>query len=257
MSRRPSSLVLACLAATVALVACGGGAGAASAPAGPTATTAPAAPPASTATPASTTGTGAGDPAASAQTGCPAAGSHDVEGGLLVVPPGARQGATPLLVVVISGGGGDATDGLGIVRAGRARRLAVLYPTSNDGFWTLNHAQGDQDVTDVRGLVERTLAGGCFDLRRISITGVSNGAGFATRMACEMPGTFAAAIPAILHILAMTAGAWAVGREFRDRTLGRVAIGRLADSFIYVPPTRSPEGSGRTAIACLPEITGR
>lgn len=31
----------------------------------------------------------------------------------------------------------------------------------------------------------------------------------------------AAAIPAILHILAMTAGAWAVGREFRDRTLGQ------------------------------------
>lgn len=31
----------------------------------------------------------------------------------------------------------------------------------------------------------------------------------------------AAVIPAILHILAMTAGAWAVGRELRDRTLGQ------------------------------------
>lgn len=30
----------------------------------------------------------------------------------------------------------------------------------------------------------------------------------------------AALIPALLHILAMTAGAWAVGRELRDRTLG-------------------------------------
>ena len=30
----------------------------------------------------------------------------------------------------------------------------------------------------------------------------------------------AALIPALLHILAMTAGAWTVGRELRDRTLG-------------------------------------
>lgn len=30
----------------------------------------------------------------------------------------------------------------------------------------------------------------------------------------------AALIPALLHILAMTAGAWAVGRELRDRTMG-------------------------------------
>ena len=31
----------------------------------------------------------------------------------------------------------------------------------------------------------------------------------------------AALIPAVLHILAMTAGAWCVGRELRDRTLGQ------------------------------------
>ncbi len=31
----------------------------------------------------------------------------------------------------------------------------------------------------------------------------------------------AALIPALLHILAMTAGAWTVGRELRDRTLGQ------------------------------------
>jgi ABC-2 type transport system permease protein len=31
----------------------------------------------------------------------------------------------------------------------------------------------------------------------------------------------AALLPALLHVLAMTAGAWAVGRELRDRTLGQ------------------------------------
>ena len=38
----------------------------------------------------------------------------------------------------------------------------------------------------------------------------------------------AALIPALLHILAMTAGAWAVGRELRDRTVGEwLGAGRL------------------------------
>ena len=36
---------------------------------------------------------------------------------------------------------------------------------------------------------------GCFDTNRISITGVSNGAGFTARMGCELPTTFAAVIP--------------------------------------------------------------
>jgi polyhydroxybutyrate depolymerase len=38
-------------------------------------------------------------------------------------------------------------------------------------------------------------ATGCFDPDRVSITGVSNGSGFATRMACELPDRFAAVIP--------------------------------------------------------------
>ena len=91
---------------------------------------------------------------------CPAAGRHAVDGGVLVVPPGAKAGAVPLLVVVIPGGGGDPRDGLGLARAARRAGLALLYPTSSDGFWSLNHRRGDADVTSVRGLLERTLAAG-------------------------------------------------------------------------------------------------
>ena len=54
---------------------------------------------------------------------------------------------------------------------------------------------GDSDVDDVRGLLDRTAATGCFDADRISITGVSNGAGFSARMACELPGRFVAVVP--------------------------------------------------------------
>jgi polyhydroxybutyrate depolymerase len=112
------------------------------------------------------------------------------------MPRGAKPRATPLLVMVIPGGHGDTSDRLGLARAGNRAGFAVLYPTqASGGFWTLNHAQGDQDVTDVTGLLDRVTASGCFNPRRISITGVSNGAGFATRLACELPDRFAAVVP--------------------------------------------------------------
>jgi polyhydroxybutyrate depolymerase len=126
---------------------------------------------------------------------CPAAARSTPDGGVLHVPDGARPGATPLIVVVVPGGGGDRGDRLGVTAAATRAGFAVLYPTSDDGFWTLNHRQGDADVDAVIGLLDRVTAGGCFDDRRISITGVSNGAGFAARLGCELPGRFAAVVP--------------------------------------------------------------
>ena len=126
---------------------------------------------------------------------CPQAGSSEVDGGHIRVPAGARPGATPLIVVVVPGGGGDRTDRLGVAAAATRQGFAVLYPTSGDGFWALNDEQGTADVDAVGDLLDRTVAGGCFDAKRISITGVSNGAGFAARMACARPDRFAAVVP--------------------------------------------------------------
>ena len=127
---------------------------------------------------------------------CPPSGVRAIEGGVLRIPPAARPGATPLLVVVVPGGRGDRSDRLGLGRAADEAGFALLYPTAaGDGFWTLNDAQGTADVTAVTALLDRQAAGGCFDARRVSITGVSNGAGFATRMACELPDRFAAVVP--------------------------------------------------------------
>ena len=126
---------------------------------------------------------------------CPQAGTSDVDGGHMRVPVGARPGATPLIVVVVPGGGGDRTDRLGVGAAATQQGFAVLYPTSGDGFWALNDEQGTADVDAVGDLLDRTLAGGCFDAKRISITGVSNGAGFAARMACARPDRFAVVVP--------------------------------------------------------------
>jgi polyhydroxybutyrate depolymerase len=140
-------------------------------------------------------GTGVGKPPIAGASACPSAGRHAVDGGRLYVPRGTRSGATPLLVVVLPGGGGDESDRLGLRRSGLARGLALLYPTQRDDFWTLNHAQGDGDLDSVRGLVDRTLASGCFDTRRVTATGVSNGAGFATRLVCALPERFAGVAP--------------------------------------------------------------
>jgi polyhydroxybutyrate depolymerase len=53
---------------------------------------------------------------------------------------------------------------------------------------------GTTDVDSVTGLLRRTLATGCFDPTRVSVAGLSNGAGCANRMACKLPGQFAAGV---------------------------------------------------------------
>ena len=143
---------------------------------------------------------GAGDgstaaTSAQAAAGCPAAGITDLDGGFIRTPAGARPGRTPLIVVVIPGGDGDRGDRLGVGRAGTRRGFAVLYPTRTaSGLWTLNRAQGTRDVEHVTALLDRVLDAGCVDPERITITGVSNGGGFATRMSCELPTRFAAVV---------------------------------------------------------------
>jgi polyhydroxybutyrate depolymerase len=133
---------------------------------------------------------------ATAAPSCPAAGLSELAGGFMRMPAGAPPGRTPLVVVVIPGGDGDRDDRLGVGRAATRRGYAVLYPTRpGGGLWTLNRAQGTSDVEDVTALLDRVVAAGCVDPDRISITGVSNGAGFATRMSCELPTRFAAVVP--------------------------------------------------------------
>jgi polyhydroxybutyrate depolymerase len=133
---------------------------------------------------------------AAQQASCQAGGLHDVEGGLLRMPNGAQAGRVPLLLMVIPGGQGDRSDRIGLGRRANAQGVAVLYPTSpGSTFWQLNDKFGTSDVTAVTALIQRQLATGCFDQDRVSITGVSNGAGFTARMGCKLPTTFAAVMP--------------------------------------------------------------
>jgi polyhydroxybutyrate depolymerase len=124
--------------------------------------------------------------------GCLAAGTHVVDGATLTMPADPQVGHVRLLVVVIPGPNGDPRDRLGLRRAARRAGVATVYPVTSDGFWELNHRHGDGDVRAVRTLLD-DLATGCF--RDVSVTGVSNGAGFAARLGCELPHRFAAVMP--------------------------------------------------------------
>src|SRR4051794_3787962 len=98
----------------------------------------------------------------------------------------------PLLVVIVPGGGGGATDRLGLRAAARRAGIATTYPESTHTFWPLNARQDRGELEAVSSLLDATLQRGCVDQRRIAVTGVSNGAGFALRLACTQPDRFAA-----------------------------------------------------------------
>jgi polyhydroxybutyrate depolymerase len=158
--------------------------------------------------------------------GCPSAGLTTLDGGQLRMPSGAKPAATRLLVAVMSGGDGDADDELKLGAAANTQGIAVLYPTGRAGsIWQLNDAMGTTDVELVTGLLNRTLATGCFDPDRISIVGVSNGGGFATRMACKLPTRFAA-------VVAVAAGYRALDACPRNARASFLAIHGSADPIV-------------------------
>lgn len=157
---------------------------------------------------------------------CPAQGLTMVDGGQLRMPPGAQPGTTPLLVAVMSGGDGDAGDDLKLGTEANAQGIAVLYPTGRAGsIWQLNDGMGTSDVDLVTGALDRTLATGCFDPNRVSIVGVSNGGGFATRLACKLPDRFAA-------VVAVSAGFRALDRCPRAARASFLAIHGSADAIV-------------------------
>jgi polyhydroxybutyrate depolymerase len=127
--------------------------------------------------------------------GCPPAGFTRLDGGHIRMPAGAKPGATRLLLAIMSGADGDADDNLKLSAVANHQGIAVLYPTERAGsIWQLNDAMGVTDVAGVAALLQRALATGCFDPKRVSVVGLSNGAGFATRMACKLPTQFAAVV---------------------------------------------------------------
>jgi polyhydroxybutyrate depolymerase len=119
----------------------------------------------------------------------------------LYVPPSYRHGRPAPLVLVFHAGGGRA-DGIaphtGFSRLAEREGFVVVYPQGLNGRW--NDGRGyatasHDDVGFVRALIDTLTRELSLDPRRIYATGISNGAMFSYRLACELPGTFAAVAP--------------------------------------------------------------
>jgi polyhydroxybutyrate depolymerase len=102
----------------------------------------------------------------------------------LVHLPQARRGRLALLLALHGTGGSGAfmERYSGLSRLADRAGFAVAYPDSHGRSWRVSGA--DDDVRFLDALIDDLLAGGCFDPRRVSAAGVSNGAGMAARFAC-------------------------------------------------------------------------
>jgi polyhydroxybutyrate depolymerase len=121
-----------------------------------------------------------------------------VQRSYLLYRPSQPRGASGLpLVVVLHGGSGTAAGiarHTGFTKLAKAEGFAVVYPQGIGRRWNDGrgiHA-GYDDVGFVRALLDTLQRELDVDSRRIYVAGISNGAVFAHRLACDLPGTFAA-----------------------------------------------------------------
>ena len=118
----------------------------------------------------------------------------------LFVPTGYRRASPAPLLLVFHGGGGR---GVGMVahtgfsRLGEREGVVVVYPDGVDRRWNdgRGYAATHDDVGFVRALLDTLHRELSLDPRRVYATGISNGAMFSYRLACDLPGVFAAVAP--------------------------------------------------------------
>jgi polyhydroxybutyrate depolymerase len=119
----------------------------------------------------------------------------------LHLPPVWHRGRPLPLVLVFHGGGGRASGiapHTGFSRLADSAGFVVAYPQGLNGRW--NDGRGfasatHDDVGFVRALLDTLSHELGIDPRRVYATGISNGAMFSYRLACDLPGTFAAVAP--------------------------------------------------------------
>lgn len=116
----------------------------------------------------------------------------------LHLPVGYVPGVPVPLVVNLHGTASNALEHervSGMSRLADAEGFAVVYPNAlgSPPMWRIGPcAEGRRDLAFLCELVEHLRAGLSIDPRRIYAAGLSNGAGMANRMACEMPDLIAA-----------------------------------------------------------------
>ena len=126
----------------------------------------------------------------------------------------------PLLLVFHGAGGQGAgmARHTGLAGLGVQRGYAVVHPDGIDRRW--NDGRGNSGAQDDVGFIRALLDSLGWELpvdaRRIYAAGISNGAGFAYRLACDLPGVFAG--------IAAVAGAPAAALEERCAATRPVSV---------------------------------
>jgi polyhydroxybutyrate depolymerase len=118
----------------------------------------------------------------------------------LYIPSSWHRGRAAPLVLVFHGGGGRASGiapHTGFSRLAEREGFVVAYPEGVNGRWNdgRGYAAGHDDVAFVRALVDTVGRELGIDTQRVYATGISNGAMFSYRLACDLPGTLAAIAP--------------------------------------------------------------
>lgn len=116
---------------------------------------------------------------------------------LLYLPTTWRPGRPAPLVLVFHGGGGRGrgiAPHTGFSRLAEREGFVVVYPDGLNRRWNdgRGYAATHDDVGFVRALLDTLRRELSVDPRRIYATGISNGAMFSYRLACDLPGVFAA-----------------------------------------------------------------
>lgn len=140
---------------------------------------------------------------------------------VLHLPPSRRAGQPIPLLLVLHGAGGQGAGmarHTGLTDPATQRGYAVVYPDGMDWRWNDGRGNGaaQDDVEFIRLLLDSLGRELPVDPKRIYATGISNGAGLAYRLACDLPGTVAAIAP--------VAGALAAALEERCAATRPVSV---------------------------------
>ena len=142
--------------------------------------------------------------------------------GYLLYLPSSWQRGRPLPLVLVFHGAGGRGAGMarhtGFTRVAEREGFAVAYPDGIGRRWNDGRGIGGgrDDVGFVRLLVDTLGRELGVDPRRVYATGISNGAMFAHRLACDLPGVLAAIAP--------VAGAVPTGLAERCNAASPVAV---------------------------------
>lgn len=124
-----------------------------------------------------------------------------VDRSYLVFSPSTQRADHPLPLVLVFHGAGATPRGMarhtGFSALAEREGFVVIYPAGIDRRWNDGRGYGvpHDDVAFIRALLDTVGHRLAIDPRRIYATGISNGAMFTYRLACDMPGVFAAIAP--------------------------------------------------------------